>query len=75
MQTTLFDTTQSQAQQILAALKRGEKLTRLDMLYRFGAMQAQTRIFELRKDGHNIQSKFIKTRSGKHIVEYSLIRS
>jgi hypothetical protein len=71
MQTQLEFTTETQKANILKALRRGEKLTALDMLNRFGAMQAATRIFELRAQGHTITSRYIKTPSGKRIVEYS----
>lgn len=74
MQTTLdFHTgTRTQEQRILEALQRGERLTALDMLTRFGSMQAATRIFYLKKDGWPIQSKRIKTNTGKFIAIYWL---
>ena len=39
---------------ILNALKRGERLTRLDCLTRFGCFEAGARITELRREGYNI---------------------
>lgn len=73
-QLELEQSNQSQRQRILAALQKGEKLTQLDMLYRFGAGQSGTRIFELRKEGHDIQTKMIK-KGRKRFAEYSLPRS
>jgi len=46
----------SQKADILAALKRGETLTRLDCLKRFGCLEAGARITELRKEGWIIDS-------------------
>jgi len=73
MQTQIdFQSVESQKGAILKALLQGEKLTALDCLHRFGSMQAATRIFELRQVGHPIASTFIRTRSGKRVVQYSL---
>ena len=69
IQTSIFDKLESQEKRILSALKSGAKLTQLDMLYRFGAGQAGTRIFNLRRDGHNIQTKMV-TRNGKRVALY-----
>ena len=41
----------SQKDNILAALKRGESLTRLDILNRFGCIEGGARITELRQEG------------------------
>jgi hypothetical protein len=62
----------SQKAMILTSLKEGYKLTELKMLDMFGAMAGAQRIANLRDDGHPIQTKMIKTRTGKHIAEYSL---
>jgi hypothetical protein len=59
----------SQRKRILAALQKGEKLTQLDMLYRFGAGQSGTRIFELRQQGHNIETRMIR-KGRKRFAEY-----
>ena len=69
MQMTIFDAIESQEKRILAALQRGERLTQLDMLYRFGAGQAGTRIFNLRRQGHDIRIKWIN-KGRKRFVEY-----
>ena len=39
---------------ILNALKRGDRLTRMDCLTRFGCFEAGARITELRQEGYNI---------------------
>ncbi len=64
----------SQRKRILAALRKGEKLTQLDMLYRFGAGQSGTRIFELRKEGHHIETKMIR-KGRKRFAEYYMPRN
>lgn len=62
----------SQKEMILDSLKAGHKLTELKMLVMFGAMAGAQRIANLRADGHPIQKKMIKTRSGKYVAEYYL---
>ncbi len=68
-QLEIFESTESQCKRILEALKKGERLTQLDMLMRFGAGQSGTRIFELRRQGHNIESRWIR-KGKKRFVEY-----
>jgi len=46
-----------QKSDILAALKRGESLTRLDILDRFGCIEGPARITELRQDGWPIETE------------------
>lgn len=71
MQQDLFDTT-SQEKAILEALKKGEKLTPLEMLKRWGCLWASGRIYDLRNQGYDIHTEIVKTRSGKRVAEYSL---
>jgi len=63
---------ESQKKQILNALRRGEKLTALDMVHRFWIMNYTARISELRRQGHNIACQMIRTNNGKRIGLYSL---
>ncbi len=63
----------TQNKQILEALKKGDKLTPLEMLYRFGTLRASARIFDLKAQGHDIQSKIVN-KDGKQVSEYSLKR-
>lgn len=62
---------ESQEKRILEALRRGEKLTSLDLLFRFGAFQGPTRIFYLREQGHPIRTDIVR-RNGKRVAQYSL---
>ena len=76
MQTQLdfYTTTSTQEQRILEALRRGDRLTAMDMLVRFGSMQAATRIFYLKREGWPIQKKMITTPNGKRVAQYWLER-
>ena len=62
----------SQNRKILKDLLKGDKLTPYSMLNRYGSLRAGARIFDLRKAGWNIKTTMIKTKSGKHVAEYSL---
>lgn len=64
--------TESQNRKILECLLKGNKLTPIDMLKKFKSLRASARIFDLRKDGWNIKTTIIKTKSGKRVAEYSL---
>jgi hypothetical protein len=62
----------SQNKRILKDLLKGDKLTPFSMLNRYGSLRAGARIFDLRRQGWNIITTMITTKSGKHIAEYSL---
>jgi predicted amidohydrolase len=62
----------SQTEVILAALRGGERLTQLDAISRFGCTRLAARIHELREQGYAVQTRTIKTRTGKRIAEYSM---
>lgn len=64
--------TRTQAQLILARLKRGERLTPLDAQEDpdIRCMRLGARIYDLKREGHDIQSRMVKTPSGKHVAEY-----
>ena len=64
----------SQKADILAALKRGETLTAMDALARFGCFRLAARICELRQGGWNIVSDDLTLPSGKIVTAYSLPR-
>lgn len=71
---TSIDSTESQKKKILAALQRGERLTALNMLFKFGVMQASARICELRAEGHNIETNWLQ-KGKKRFVEYYIDRT
>lgn len=63
----------TQRAQILSALLRGERLTHLDAEKRFNCLRLGARIYELKKQGHDIRAEMIKVPSGKRLAEYRLI--
>ena len=62
----------SQKDDILAALRTGERLTSLQALQRFQCMTLAQRVSELNREGAGIQSRLIPTKEGgrKRIAEY-----
>lgn len=61
----------SQNERILAALKAGERLTPLQILDRFGCLRASGRIYDLKKQGHNIITDMVKV-GDKRVAQYRL---
>ena len=61
----------TQATQILSALKRGEKLTPLQALKRYGCMRLAARIKDLRDAGYEINTTLTRTQ-GSRVARYSL---
>jgi len=65
---------QSQSAAILEALKRGDQITSLEALEKFGCMRLASRICDLRQDGHPIFSKTIKNKqNGKRYKKYFMV--
>lgn len=62
----------TQASVILSLLSQGIPLTPLDALKTIGCFRLGARIWELRKMGHDIKKRMVKTSEGKRIAEYSL---
>jgi hypothetical protein len=62
---------QTQADAILAHLKRGKPITPIQALSRFGVFRLAARIGELREDGHQIRSRMVE-RKGKRYAAYWL---
>ena len=60
----------SQSDDILKALQRGERLTPLDALTQYNCMRLASRISDLKREGHAIYTRTIKTPSGKSVSEY-----
>ena len=66
-------TSASQTARIKAALLKGEKLTPIDALRRFGCFRLGARIWELRNEhGMDIRTEQFRTESGKIVAAYSL---
>ncbi len=61
----------TQNELILAALRRGERLTPLDALRRFGCFRLAARVDDLRRAGYPVRSA-ISVEGGKRHAVYSL---
>ena len=61
----------TQTEWILSRLKTGP-LTAMDALNEGGCFRLASRINDLRKAGHKIETKTIETRNGKHVAQYQL---
>jgi hypothetical protein len=64
----------SQRDKILAWLEKGKTITQLQAYNLFRCTRLGARLFELKHMGHVIQYKWIKTRTGQVIKQYSLIQ-
>lgn len=62
----------SQTDAILDALLRGEKITPLDALRKYGCFRLGARIYDIRKSGYMVDRKLIDVGNGKHVAEYSM---
>jgi hypothetical protein len=63
----------TQNEAILAALKKGKRLTPLDALCEFGCNRLAARVLELRQAGHDIRSQMVK-RGIKKVSSYWLVK-
>ena len=63
---------QSQAYALLQAFQRGERLTVLSAIEKYGVYALSQRCGELRKAGWPIQSRTITTGTNKRVSEYWL---
>jgi hypothetical protein len=61
----------SQCEEILRYLQSGKPLTPLEALEKFGCFRLGGRIYELKQQGHKIETNMIK-RNGKRYAEYRL---
>lgn len=68
-------TKQTQAQWILAALKRRKSLTALDIFNGCGSICAAERIRDLRERGYHIVTTMRELPSGKRVGFYSLVKT
>ena len=60
----------SQAKRILDYMLEGHRITPIEALEKFGSFRLGARIADLRADGHDIKSEFVKTDTGKHVKSY-----
>lgn len=62
----------SQKEQIKDALLRGEVITPMDALRKFGTMKLTTRVSELIRDGFPVVKKWVKLPNGKQVMSYKI---
>jgi len=60
----------SQEELILNCMRAGNSITSLEALRLFGCFRLASRISDLRKQGHLIQSAMIETTTGKRVKKY-----
>lgn len=60
----------SQAKKILAYMQEGNRITGIEALQLFGCFRLPSRITDLRGEGYDIKSRFVKTPTGKSVKEY-----
>ena len=58
--------------EILVYLQKGNKITALTALEHFGCLRLSARIHNIRDWGFDVKTEIVKTKTGKHIAEYSL---
>lgn len=63
----------SQCETLLAALKRGERLTVADALTHYGIYALSQRAGELRRSGHPVVSEMVAVGNGKRVAQYSYV--
>lgn len=63
----------TQAEEILKYLQSGKSITPLESLERFGCFRLGARIYDLRKEGHEIEREMVTTPQGKHVASYKLV--
>tara|TARA_B110000503_G_scaffold131107_1_gene205258 strand:+ start:447 stop:701 length:255 start_codon:yes stop_codon:yes gene_type:complete len=62
----------TQSQLILDQLKAGQIITQIDALKIAGCFRLAARVFDLRREGHDIETVPVHTDTGKYIASYKL---
>lgn len=65
----------AQSAQILAYLREGNSLTPLEALNRFGCFRLGARIWDLKREGHDIHTEMVEVGGGKRVARYRLASS
>jgi hypothetical protein len=68
-----METTKSQNEEILKWLQSGKSLTPLEALEKFGSFRLGARVYELKKEGHNIRTDIVESK-GKRFASYVLVK-
>ena len=64
--------TRTQREAIADYLRRGYSITPLEALTMFGCMRLGARVWELKRDGMDIDCEMVETPTGKRVARYSL---
>ncbi len=72
MSTLNNENTKNQCLLILQHLQSGKSINPLQALNQYGCFRLGARIYNLKQNGYNIESRMIKTESGKKYAEYLL---
>lgn len=62
----------SQKAQILRHMQNGYSLTPIQALHLFGSLRLPARISEIRSEGWDVKSEFVKLPNGKRVKRYFL---
>lgn len=65
----------SQTDKILSFLLAGNAITPLESLERFGCFRLGARIWEIKKRGHEIETRMVSVKSGVRVAEYRIKNS
>uniref|UniRef100_A0A6M3LS25 Putative DNA binding, helix-turn-helix domain containing protein n=1 Tax=viral metagenome TaxID=1070528 RepID=A0A6M3LS25_9ZZZZ len=62
----------SQRDDILTHLRSGRSLTQLEALDLYGCLRLGARIYDLKREGYDIEAENIEVSNGKHVARYTL---
>lgn len=65
----------SQCFDILMWLRSNGSITPIQAIDEFGCLRLAARVNELRSMGHDIASEKMRTRNGKYVAKYHLVRA
>jgi hypothetical protein len=65
----------TQVETIVKALKRGEKLTPLSALKRYGVGRLASRVYDARKAGEKILAELVEVKPGVRVSQYWIKRA
>ena len=64
----------TQADRILRCLEAGHRITALGAFMMFGCNRLAARVYDLRRAGHDIRERRVKTGGGAYVSEYYLVK-
>lgn len=65
----------SQSSNILSHLKYNGSITPLEALQEYGCFRLGARVYDLRAQGHDIETEWLELANGKRVARYRLNRS